>query len=313
MLETRSETLSPHRLGPAGADTQPRLLAVVNGNASAAGDPERLAALVSALLSEAGARAEARVTRSERELREALEDSGGRRVALVGGDGTLHAAVNLPLALPQLALIPSGRANNVARALGIPEGLADAARVAVAAPAGPVDVLRVESGSTTMYSIEALSAGLQAEARSTYNGHNSGDLRAGALALLGAIRGYRPYEVELRTDGDLAYAGEAAQVFLSNLPFFGFGFEVNPHARPADGMLEAIVLRAASRTEALRLLRAAYRGRHLENGRATVRRAREAVLAGPLPLACDSTPLGVGSASVTVEPGKLRIAAPWRR
>ncbi|HEX2126298.1 MAG TPA: diacylglycerol kinase family protein, partial [Thermoleophilaceae bacterium] len=75
------------------------LVAVVNGSASGAGDPHALLEVVCAELRAAGARAEGVVTGSEQELGEVLAGAEGRRVALVGGDGTLHAAVNQPVEL----------------------------------------------------------------------------------------------------------------------------------------------------------------------------------------------------------------------
>lgn len=102
-----------------------------NGKASSAAHPERRLAALAALLGEHAAGVTGRVTGSEPELREALEEADGRRVVLVGGDGTLHAAVNAGIALPEVALIPAGRANNVARALGIPDDLASAALAAL--------------------------------------------------------------------------------------------------------------------------------------------------------------------------------------
>lgn len=290
----------------------PDILVAVNGNASQSGEGDRLLAEVIGHLRDQGARASGSVTASEEELRELLDGADGRRVALVGGDGTVHSAVNLGVELPDLALIPAGRANNVARALGIPTDVAEAARIAATAPARPVDLLKVGTGGGCWYCVEALSAGLQADARASYDGENSGDLWAGVRAFAGALRRYRPYEVHLQADHAMAYRGPAAQVFFSNLPYFGFGFPVDPVARVADGLAEAIVLPARSRAGALKMLASVYRGRHLNGRRSTVRRAHSAELETPLPLTCDGTPLGVGSASVTVDPGKLRIAAPWK-
>jgi diacylglycerol kinase family enzyme len=289
------------------------LLVVVNARASTAEEPHWLLEDLEASLRAAGAEPEAVVTRSEAELAAALAHADGRRVVLVGGDGSVHAAVNALDELPELALIPAGRANNIARALGIPGRVADAAEVAATADARPIDLLHVDSGESSMYCVEALSAGLQADARARYDGENSGDLRAGARSLAAALRRYRPYEVHLSADGAPAYHGEAAQVFLSNLPFFGFGFRVDPLANPADGLLEAIVLEAESRVEAVGMLLSAYRGRHLRGTHSTVVRAHEAEVEHPLPLTCDGVPLGVGQASVAVEQGKLRLAAPWQR
>jgi hypothetical protein len=58
------------------------------------------------------------------------------------------------------------------------------------------------------------------------------------------------------------------------------------------------------------MLAAARRGRHI--GRRGVRRlsARFARVLEPLPLVADSVPLGVTTATVTVERARLRVATP---
>ena len=286
------------------------VIAVVNGAASGATDPDALLETVRGEIERAGARAEGVVTHSEEELGRVLAEAGERRVALVGGDGTLHAAVNRPVELPDLAIVPVGRANNIARALGIPADLRGAASVAAHALAKPLDVLRVDTEAGREYAVEGVSAGLQADARSRYRGENSGDVRGGAQAFASALRDYQPYELALHADGAAAYEGSAAQVFLSNLPYFGFGFRVDPMARPRDGLLEAIVLEAESRIDVARLMWSVYRGRHLGRRGVRVARAHDAVLTGPVPLAGDGNPLGTGSATVSVEQGRLRVAAP---
>jgi diacylglycerol kinase family enzyme len=286
------------------------VLTVVNGSASGVGDAVALLDQVSAAIAHAGARVEGVVTRSEDELGEVLGGAEGRRVALVGGDGTLHAAVNQDVELPELAIVPTGRANNIARALGIPLDLRGAASVAANALACPLDVLRVDTPGRREWCIEGVSAGLQADARSRYSGENSGDVRGGAQAFATALREYRPYELALHADGAAAFEGTAAQVFLSNLPYFGFGYRVDPLARPRDGLLEAIVLEADSRIDVARLMWSVYRGRHLGRPGVRVERAHDAVLTGPVPLAGDGTPLGRGSATVSVEQDRVRVAAP---
>jgi diacylglycerol kinase (ATP) len=285
------------------------VLAVVNGSASGARHAHALLERVTSALADAGARAEGVVTESEAELGRVLGEAEGRRVALVGGDGTLHAAVNQPVELPELAIVPTGRANNVARALGVPLDLRGAASVAANALACPLDVLRVDTPAGREWVVEGLSAGLQADARSRYSGENSADVRGGVQAFASALREYHPFDVALHADS-VEYEGPAAQVFLSNLPYFGFGFRVDPLARPRDGLFEAIVLEAASRIDVARLMWSVYRGRHLGRPGVRVSRARDAVLTGPVPLAADGTPLGTGSATVSLEQGRLRVAAP---
>src|SRR5215216_2536192 len=204
-----------------------RLLLVVNGRASGVEDAERTVAELRAGLEELGAHAPAVVTASEEELWRALSFAAEHelRVVLVGGDGTPHAAANAPLRrLPELALVPAGRANNIARALGIPTSRVAALAVAAQMPARPVDALRVATPDRFVYALEAVSAGFQAEARASYQADNSSDLRQGLRALVRALRRFRPYSAALRFDDGVASSDTVAQVFLSNLPYFGFGF-----------------------------------------------------------------------------------------
>src|SRR5688500_905983 len=98
--------------------------AIVNARASGLGDPVRALSKIVALLEAAGARARGTITGSPAELAAALARAEGRRVLLAGGDGSLHAVANLPTGrfartLPAIALLPAGRANNLAHALGI--------------------------------------------------------------------------------------------------------------------------------------------------------------------------------------------------
>ena len=194
-----------------------RLLLVINGRASGIEDPHASARALVAVLEEQGAGAEAVVTASEQELWDALRHAAalGQRVVLVGGDGTLHAAANAPLGrLPELALIPAGRANNIARALGIPTSRVGALAVAASAPAQPVDALRVVTPERSLYALEAVSAGFHAEARAGYRADNSADLRQGLRALVGALRRFRPYRAVRPPPGQGDALGlGAAQLF----------------------------------------------------------------------------------------------------
>jgi diacylglycerol kinase (ATP) len=253
------------------------------------------------------------VTGTEEELWAELRRAAGhaRRVVLVGGDGSMHAAANAPLRrLPELALVPAGRANNIARALGIPVERTAALSVAAGMPARPLDALRVVTPDRLVYALESVSAGFQAEARAGYESDNSADLRQGLRAFLRALAGFHTYAAVIRLPGGVLRSRAAAQLFFSNLPYFGFGFEVDPGADPADGRFEAIAIEARSRRRLLWLLAAAKRGRHI--GRRGVRRltASFARVVEPLPLVADAVPLGVTTATVTVEAGRLRVAAP---
>jgi diacylglycerol kinase family enzyme len=252
-------------------------------------------------------------TASLEELAAVVAGAEGRRLVLAGGDGTVHALANLDLPrLPGVGLLPAGRANNIARALRIPTDWRAAARLAVHGRPVALDALRVTTPERELFAVEGVSAGFHAAARHRYSGENSADLAAGVRALAGELWDFGEREVDLSTDGLPQYVGPAAQVFLANLPFFGFGFEVDPHADPSDGRLEAIVLTAATRREVVRLLAAAREGRHLGRPGVTCAAAARAVLGRPLPLVADAVPLGITTATVEVVPGHLRIVADTR-
>lgn len=293
--------------------TATEVVVIVNARSSAASDAAAVLAAVRAGIRATGAGTRGVVTESEGELAQALADADGRRVALVGGDGSLHAALNAGVPLGEVALVPMGRANNVASALGIPTVPLRAARLAAVGTARPLDVLELTAGETRLICVEGVSAGLHADARAGYDGTNSADLAAGVRAFGAALRRYRPYPVSLEVDGRPVHEGPAAQVFLANLPLFAFGFRVNPEARPSDGCLEGVVIEAGSRREVVRKLAAAYRGTHVRLPGVTVWRGTTATLTAPLPLAGDGTPLGTATATVRVAPDRLRLVVPWSR
>ena len=303
-----STTIAPDLL-PLHATRSPLpVLAVVNSRASGVRDAEAQRLEVHAALTEAGASAETVSTGALTELRGALERADGRRVILVGGDGALHAVANLGIRLPDLGLIPVGRANNIARALGLPIDVREAARVAVRGTVRPLDALLVETGDRRVIAVEGVSAGFQAAGRARYRAENSGAVAQGAMALVATLAELPHYTTRLSLDDEPAATVDLEQLFLSTLPLFAFGLRVNPLADVGDGVAEAIALRAPTRRRAVRLLLAARTGRHLVFDGVTLRRWRRARLIDPMPLAADGEPLGTTTARLTVLPGALEVA-----
>ena len=269
---------------------------------------------MAAVLEELGSGADALVTHSEDELHEVLRSAAalGKRVVLVGGDGTLHAAANAPLReLPELALVPAGRANNVARALGIPTNRVGALSVAAQMPARPLDALRVATPDRFALCDRGGERRLPGGGARVLRRPTTRRTCARACVRSAArCAATAPYRARVDLDTGQLRSGDAAQLFFSNLPFFGFGFEVDPGADPADGRFDAILLEARSRRRLLRLLAAARRGRHL--GRPGVRRvaATRARIVEALPLVADAVPLGTTTATVSVEPRPPARGAP---
>ena len=95
--------------------SSPTVILLANGNASGIVRHPELVDGARSLLRTAGARVETQVTSSIEELGAIVSESG-RRVILLGGDGSVHAVANLPGAKPELAHPPGRRAQTTSRA-----------------------------------------------------------------------------------------------------------------------------------------------------------------------------------------------------
>ena len=300
---TTAPTRAPRRLRSLSS----HLLLVANGNASGLGRrPELVADSVHQLRS-AGARVEYLVTTSLEELELALA-TAERRVVLLGGDGSLHAAANASGPKPELALIPGGRANNVARSLGVPLELDAAARLAVEGPARPIDAIAARAGGRSYLAVEGVSVGFHALARSQYRATNSADTAAGIRAGLGAVARFEPITMAVGLDGSCELM-RLAQLFVVNMPLFGPGLRVSPSADPADGLLDVVALESAGRRSLLPLAARLRRGTHLEREGVRAFRVRTVRIStrGASPVIADTTDLGTGTVELTVVPHALEL------
>jgi diacylglycerol kinase (ATP) len=284
------------------------VLLVANGKASGVDEAKRAEALEA--LRAQGARVEQRYMRSLGDLEETIADAG-QRVVLLGGDGTVHAAANLPGPLPELALLPAGRANTIARSLGIPLELERAAALALRGSARPIDAIEAHTAMRSYRVLEGVSVGFHARARVNYHADNSAALRHGLAVGLSTLRKFRPEQVVVDSEGEREVV-TVAQLFASNLPLYGFGLRVAPEADPTDGLLDLVAVDARTRRELVALIPRIRRGTHF--GLPGVRTWRAAsVRIDPLegsPLIGDSTDLGPGPVELTVVPGAIRLVTP---
>jgi diacylglycerol kinase (ATP) len=280
---------------------------VANGNASGLTRRPQLVEESAYLLRTAGARVETLVTSTLDELEHVLAGAE-RRVVLLGGDGSLHAAANVSGPKPELALIPGGKANNVARSLNIPLEPAAAARLAVEGGAHPMDVIAARTPTRRYLAVEGVSVGFHALARSRYTSANSADTAAGIRVGLEALARFEPMTIALGLDGGCELM-RIAQLFVVNTPLFGPGLRVAPAADPADGVLDVVAIDAESRLSFLSLVPRLRRGTHL--GREGIRsfRARSVRIStrGASPVIADTTDLGSDTVELTVAPHALDV------
>jgi diacylglycerol kinase (ATP) len=291
---------------------RPNLLLVANANASGLVGRREPVDRAQSLLRGFGARVETRWTTSPRELEEFISEEE-RRVVLIGGDGTLHAIANMRGHKPEIALLPRGRANNIAHGLGVPRDLKSAARLAVQGIAHPLDGIAVEAPELSMIAVEGVSVGFHAQARARYHGVNSADTAAGAVAALSAFAHFEPISIALEVDG-LPAVRRIGQLFVANFPFFGPRLPVAPDADPGDGVLEVVELVAGGRSSLAVELAWLKRGTHLRHGGVQIRSARRVRVAtgGRSPVVADTTVLNSGVAELAVRPRAIHVVGPGR-
>jgi diacylglycerol kinase (ATP) len=288
------------------------LVLVANGSASGLGrSREALGAARNALALE-GVRVEAHLTESVTELADVWPAFQDRRVVLLGGDGTLHtAANNLPLGDFELALLPAGRANNVARALGIPLDLRAAAELASSGKARPIDLISATNGTESSFAVEGVSVGLHALARASYRAPNSADVGAAIRSGISAGRGFHGLRLCISSDGE-AEMLTVGQVFVANLSLYAFGLKVAPAARPDDGLLDVVVLPWEGRARILPTIARIRRGAHIARGGTRTWTAGQVRIAtgGRSPVIADTTNLGTGPVTLEAAPGALALVRP---
>jgi diacylglycerol kinase family enzyme len=182
------------------------------------------------------------------------QEAGGRfeRVVVAGGDGSLGPAARAAATLGvPFAVVPTGTANDFARALDLPLDHDGALALAAGAAPGRLEQIDLACVGERPW-VNAASAGL-----SVLAAHEAHDLKArlGALAYaIGAARAAvtgRPLKITVRADGEEVFAGEAWQVIVGATGAFGGGSEIGG-VDHGDGCLDAAIVPAGSRVGLVR-------------------------------------------------------------
>ena len=227
----------------------PRWRLILNGK-SAGDDAVREA--VSALR-DSGVRLDVRVTweggDAERYVAEAIAD-GVDVVIAGGGDGTLsEVATTLAHrdepaeALPTLALLPLGTANDFASACGIPADPEAALRLVRDGAAVPMDLLKLDANGQAHWAANLASGGFGTEV--TTETHEGLKKLLGGLAYvvtgLSKLGRIEPQRARLRGPG-FAWEGEFIALGIGNGRQAGGGQALCPDALIDDGLLDVTVV-----------------------------------------------------------------------
>ena len=247
---------------------------------------------------------------------QAAVDAGASAVVAVGGDGTVHLALQAvaDTGVP-FGIVPAGTGNDIAANLDLPTGALDAADVVVEAlregRTRRIDLGRAAlTDGTVRWFAGVLGAGFDAIVNERANGMRfPRGPRRYDLAILAELLRLRPRTYELGLDGSRQTV-EAVLVAVANTARYGGGFRICPDADPTDGVLDILVGGRFTRTGVVRIMPHVRRGTHLGHTLVAIHRAGTVTLAADgITAYADGERVGALPLTVTCVPAALTLLA----
>jgi diacylglycerol kinase family enzyme len=127
-----------------------------------------------------------------------------------------------------------------------------------------------------------------------------------------ALTRWRPAQFTITLDESPPRTFVGYTVAVANTGAYGGGMRLAPAASPRDGEFDLVLIKQISRLRFLALLPLVFSGRHVRLSCVEVLRARSVEIAAdrPFTLYADGDPLAELPATLTVDPGALRVMVP---
>ena len=274
---------------------------------------------------------------AKRLAHEAASD-GIRFVIACGGDGTLHEVVNGIATIPEviLGVLPCGRGNDFAAAIGVPlkpeaaiETLLSGTAISVdlgrcyqkvggtlRVPKpndAEVDVSQAQQQSNEHYFTTIATCGYDAEV--SRRAAKGTPLFAGtasyAYAAVETLFYYEPPVVHL--EGEFGtYEGELLLAATGITNRYGGGFKIVPNARIDDGLFDVCVIRPVSALTVLRLMVTLFWGGHVSHPAVSIHQTRTLTIKAetPLLLYADGEPMCETPVTIEIIEDGLAMMSP---
>lgn len=242
----------------------------------------------------------------ERIAREVLAQ-GVRQVAACGGDGTVHEVINgLANSDAVFGVVPCGRGNDLARALGLSRDVKDVVNTLVHGVDRAIDLGKV--GDRFFATVASLGFDTAVAQRARSRPSILGGTASYYLAVLQTLSGYRSPLVRLRGDFGV-FEGRVLLAATANAPFYGSGVKIAPDAIVDDGMLDVCIVADVSRWMVLRMFLSAYSGAHVGHSAVRVVQTRTLQIESDdsLWIFADGEPMCEVPAVIEVVPGALKV------
>lgn len=276
---------------------------------------------VARLLRDAGATVDVTYSPGPRAMLDLVDAAVARGdvVVSVGGDGMLSSIAGRVSAKGgTLGIVPAGRGNDFARMLGLPLDPDAIAAVLLEGVRTPLDLIRLEVGGTERHVAGSVYAGVDAVAGEVVDKVRWMPRKAQyPFAAVRSLLTYQPVRAHVVVDG-VAHDFLAATVVVANSGYYGSGMHIAPGASVTDGLLDVVVIEAASRRGLIRALPKVYDGTHVDLPEVHVLRGRSVQVSGTpgAPMGGDGEPVGrlpedaTAPARLDVAPGALSVLLP---
>lgn len=232
----------------------------------------------------------------------------GDVVVAVGGDGMVASLAGAVVeADAVLGIVPSGRGNDFARQLGVGGSPEEVAATLLKAEPRRVDVIDVD-GRTVVGSVYAGVDSLASEI--VDRAHRLPRSLQYPYAAVRSLVEYRPVTYEVVVDGE-EHAFHAFTVVVANSGYYGSGMHIAPGAVLDDGVLDVVVIQAASKVQLIRSLPKLYDGTHVDLDEVVVLRGREVTVrtTGTVLAYGDGERLAPLPVTASVRPAALQVLA----
>ena len=242
---------------------------------------------------------------------------GTKSIISCGGDGTVHEIINglspigLEYSTPSLAIMPTGRCNNLAKELNLNKNSNDLCKLIIESKYNLIDLGKVNE--TLFATVAAL--GFDSKVAEYVDEGNHPKFLSGTLSYLYGIFAvlFKFNSPKVSIKGDFgSYTGNIFLVASGNTSDYGGDFKITPSAKIDDQMLNICIVKSISKIKALFLLPKVFFGTHINHPRSIYEPSRHLSITSeePISIWADGEYVGTTPSTISILPKVLKIYSP---
>ena len=188
-------------------------------------------------------------------------------LCVVGGDGTIHEAIDGLMksgkakSVP-LGIIPGGTGNAFIEDLGCRDPIKAASQI-INGKVSPIDIFRIVHNEATSYAFNIIGWGMASDVNIQAEQLRwLGGIRYSISAVINIMAFFKKRRLELNLADNLIDSNCLFFVALNNI-HTGKGMKMAPHAKLNDGLIDTILVRDVSKLRAVKIFTQLFSGKHI--------------------------------------------------